>query len=231
MPWIRKQLRGVRVWARCNAQGELLANAQGRVDICYQPRGPLYQATLQNLAPLADTTLLSEEEIQPTPRTSSALGKVPSSHSELVLVSHTSLALTRKEEYHVYTDGACTGNPGPMGIGVVVLMPNGERREWSEYLGMGTNNIAELTAIARGLSLVPLHEPTTVYTDSAYAIGVLTQAWKARANQALIAEIRAHIQKHPNLQWMKVAGHAGVVENERCDALARNAIAQAMQKL
>lgn len=228
MPWIRKQLRGVRVWARCNTQGELLTTPQGRVDICYQPQGPLYQAAARNLTPLPDSSLVPDEEVQPTPILPT---HISASKNALVAPSPVpTAALLLKEPYQVYTDGACTGNPGPMGIGVVVLTPTGERQEWSEYLGMGTNNIAELTAIARGLSLVPSSEPATVYTDSSYALGVLTQGWKARANQTLIAEMRTQIQKHPNLQWVKVAGHAGIVENERCDLLARNAITQALKK-
>src|SRR4029079_17706326 len=69
-----------------------------------------------------------------------------------------------------YADGACTGNPGPAGLGVMII--DGPRRiELSEYLGQGTNNIAELTAILRAIGEVPEDVPMTVYTDSQYAIG------------------------------------------------------------
>jgi ribonuclease HI len=123
----------------------------------------------------------------------------------------------------VFTDGACSGNPGPMGIGVVVLH-DGERKELGEYLGVGTNNIAELTAIARGVELAAAADRRMrVYTDSSYAIGVLSKGWKAKANQELIAGLRRQLAPL-DVEFVKVAGHAGVPENERCDELAREAV-------
>src|SRR6185503_18224067 len=83
----------------------------------------------------------------------------------------------------VYTDGACTGNPGPMGLGVVIL-DGRERKEVSEFLGHGTNNIAELTAIVRALELCPRGRTVVLHSDSAYALGLLGKSWKAKANQA-----------------------------------------------
>jgi ribonuclease HI len=129
---------------------------------------------------------------------------------------------------HVWTDGACTGNPGPMGLGVLVIW-NGQRKELSEYLGLGTNNIAELTAIERGLAIAEgaapeRNRPVRIYTDSAYSIGVLSQGWKAKANQELVARIRAQLGRFADVTFVKVAGHAGIPENERCDELARRAI-------
>jgi ribonuclease HI len=125
---------------------------------------------------------------------------------------------------HVWTDGACTGNPGPAGLGVVVL-DGAQRHERSEYLGHGTNNIAELTAVLRGLQLLTDRQrPVLVYTDSSYAIGVLSMGWKAKANVELVAEIRAAITTFRDVRFVKVPGHAGVPENERCDQLARDAI-------
>jgi ribonuclease HI len=130
---------------------------------------------------------------------------------------------------HIWTDGACSGNPGPMGIGVVVL-DGGSRRELGEYLGVGTNNIAELVAIERGLDLATEAAPRDgerrirVYTDSSYCIGVLSKGWKAKANQELIARLRRRLTEIPALEFVKVEGHAGVPENERCDELARAAI-------
>jgi len=125
----------------------------------------------------------------------------------------------------LWTDGACSGNPGPMGIGMVVI-DGANRKEKGEYLGIGTNNIAELTAIERGVDLVGATATTQrlrVYTDSSYAIGVLSKGWKAKANQALIAKIKQRLAPL-NIEFVKVSGHAGVPENERCDELARNAI-------
>jgi ribonuclease HI len=125
----------------------------------------------------------------------------------------------------IWTDGACSGNPGPMGIGVVVI-DGAHRKEKGEYLGIGTNNIAELTAVERGIDLVGAvgaDKRLRVYTDSSYVIGVLSKGWKAKANQELIAKLKRKLAPL-NLDFVKVAGHAGVPENERCDELAREAI-------
>jgi ribonuclease HI len=94
---------------------------------------------------------------------------------------------------------------------------------------VGTNNIAELTAIARGLdvaaALAPARDrPVRVYSDSSYAIGVVSKGWKAKANQELVARLRQQIAGFAHITFVKVAGHAGVPENERCDELAREAI-------
>jgi ribonuclease HI len=80
-------------------------------------------------------------------------------------------------------------------------------------------------AILRGLELVAdKTRPVFVYSDSQYSIGLLTQAWKAKANAELVADLRALCRQFKDLQFVKVAGHAGVPLNERCDQLAREAI-------
>jgi ribonuclease HI len=66
-----------------------------------------------------------------------------------------------------------------------------------------------------------------VYSDSGYAIGLLEKGWKAKANQELVARLRKRVAAVPNLEFVKVRGHAGVPENERCDELARVAIQRA----
>jgi ribonuclease HI len=144
--------------------------------------------------------------------------------------THRPAAAPSGDTVHVWTDGACSGNPGPMGIGIVVVAGE-KRREHGEYLGRGTNNIAELTAIRRGLEiageLVPGQDrPFRVYSDSSYAIGLLSQGWKAKANQDLVAELHEFLRGYRSLRMVKVEGHAGVPENERCDLLARQAIAR-----
>jgi ribonuclease HI len=123
-----------------------------------------------------------------------------------------------------------------MGIGIVVIdRVSSQRKEHGEYLGIGTNNIAELTAIERGLEIaegiikkedaahVP-HRPIKVFSDSAYSIGVISKGWKAKANQELVARLRRRVATLPDVELVKVAGHAGVPENERCDQLATEAI-------
>jgi ribonuclease HI len=125
----------------------------------------------------------------------------------------------------VYADGACSGNPGPCGLGVVIRGPEGATGEGYEYLGTGTNNIAELTAILRALEWIPPGpEMIAVYTDSSYAIGVLQKGWKAKANKELIEDVKAAMKKRANLRLNYVPGHAGVSLNELADELARLAV-------
>lgn len=124
----------------------------------------------------------------------------------------------------LFTDGACSGNPGPAGLGV--LMQDGDsKRELSGYLGIATNNIAELDAIRRGLKMIgDKTRPVDLYTDSNYAIGVLTKGWKAKANTELVEEIRDLLEDFRNIRFHWVRGHMGHDGNERADELARMAI-------
>ncbi|MBA3499520.1 MAG: ribonuclease HI [Myxococcota bacterium] len=123
-----------------------------------------------------------------------------------------------------YTDGACSGNPGPAGVGVVLVCGD-KRKEISAYIGEGTNNIAELMAVAHALEAIKDRaREVVIYTDSSYAIGVLSKGWKAKANVELIAKMRALAAGFSNLRFQWVRGHSGIVENERCDELAREAV-------
>lgn len=132
---------------------------------------------------------------------------------------------------HLWTDGACSGNPGPMGIGVVIVdslaaTPETRRREISAFFGHGTSNIAELSAIEHALRETDPERPAVVYTDSAYAIGVLARGWTASANQELVARVRDRIARHREVCFVKVKAHCGIADNERCDALARQAVSR-----
>lgn len=126
--------------------------------------------------------------------------------------------------FEFYTDGACSGNPGPCGYGVVARHED-DYDEWNEFLGEGTNNIAELRAIQAALeSVEDRSEPVRILSDSRYAIGVLTKGWKAKANRQLIEDIRELLDEFDDVEIMKVEGHAGEPLNERADDLARDAI-------
>ena len=123
----------------------------------------------------------------------------------------------------VYTDGASLGNPGPAGVGVVIKKED-SIKEISEYIGSTTNNVAELTAVLRALEALKGTDRTVViYSDSSYAIGVLSMGWKAKSNQDLISRIQGHMSRFDNLSFQKVEGHAGVEFNEMADALASSA--------
>ncbi len=123
-----------------------------------------------------------------------------------------------------FTDGACKGNPGPCGAGAVVKLPDGRLLEGYKALGMGTNNVGELTAVEIALDLidkagVDRGAKVWLFTDSQYAEGVLSMGWKAKANVELISRIKPRLaQRKVKMAWL--AGHVGIAENERADALA-----------
>lgn len=124
----------------------------------------------------------------------------------------------------IFTDGASSGNPGPSGIGVVLCFGDHEK-EISKYIGIATNNIAELKAIHIGLlELKNTNLPVRIFTDSGYAYGILQLGWKARKNQDLINSIKKEIAKFADIKFIKIKGHAGIKYNEKADVLATSAI-------
>jgi ribonuclease HI len=221
------RFKGGLVWVRADESGALVLDNDGRAEMKYRESdAKSYRPSPGNLThdsgeaggrPEAPREVLRSEAGQEpgkaarAPRAAAASkgGGLPAGAVE------------------IWTDGACSGNPGPMGIGVVVI-DGSERREAGEYLGEGTNNIAELTAIERGIDLAGANRDDgrrlRIYTDSSYAIGVLSKGWKAKANQELIARIKRRLAALPRVEFVKVAGHAGVPENERCDELATRAV-------
>ncbi len=127
----------------------------------------------------------------------------------------------------VYTDGASSGNPGPSGIGVLLLYKENEKRI-SRFIGQATNNIAELEAIKAGLMEIKNKKlPVRVFTDSSYALGLLSLGWKAKKNVALVQEIQKILATFRDVKLIKVKGHAGIPENEIADRLAVTAIEKA----
>lgn len=208
--WIRAQFRDDEVLVRCNATGAFDV-AGGLAGFRYQPGGKIYKTRPDRLVTIDGATPEELETPPPKRKPGAAAAAAASSRPE-------------SEAIQLWTDGACTGNPGPAGAGVLYRY-KGEVRELSEDLGHGTNNIAELTAILRGLQMV--EDPSTpvdVMTDSSYCVGLLTQGWKAKANVELVAELRAVLSRFADARIIKVPGHAGVPDNERADALATGAI-------
>jgi ribonuclease HI len=219
------RLRGNRVLARCDARGELEV-VGGKVEIRYKPRdGRAYEAGARNLEADGDGAVLPDDHCgpaeRPAPRKAGASGaRKPKAGAS----GEAPPSKAEGDEVLVYADGACSGNPGPAGLGVVMLWDD-ERRELSEYLGRATNNIAELTAILRAAEATPdPKRPLRVYTDSSYAIGVLSKGWKAKANQELVAAVKAALARLDDVRLFYVRGHAGVPLNERADALAVEAV-------
>ncbi|OGR09781.1 MAG: hypothetical protein A2277_11095 [Desulfobacterales bacterium RIFOXYA12_FULL_46_15] len=129
----------------------------------------------------------------------------------------------------IYTDGASSGNPGPAGIGVVLIYGD-KKKEISSFIGSATNNIAELAAIKAGLEKLKRFDlPVRIFSDSSYAVGLLTKGWKAKANQELVFEIRSLMKNFSDLAFIKVKGHSGIKENEVADFLATSAIKKGLK--
>ena len=136
----------------------------------------------------------------------------------------------------IYTDGACSGNPGPGGWGVV-LMHKGNIKELSGFKKETTNNIMELKAVIEGLKALNFPCDVEIYSDSAYVVNAFKQKWinswvknnwktagkEPVKNQEEWKELYGLVQKH-NVQFFKVKGHSDNEYNNRCDELARIAI-------
>jgi ribonuclease HI len=142
------------------------------------------------------------------------------------------------KEVTIYTDGACSGNPGPGGYGVVLLY-QGHRKELSAGFKDTTNNRMEILAAIKGLESLKEKCRVTLYTDSQYLVNAIEKNWaqKWRANgwmrnkkePALNADLWARLLKlceFHEIKFVWVKGHAGNPENERCDQLAVAAFKQ-----
>lgn len=233
MPWVRALLRGQKIYARADAAGALVADG-GRVEIRYKPNdGRRYEARAGNLeivdaTPLPDSTCGDAAAVEKSdaaaPAATTAAAR-PGGGGRITKAQAIAAGPPKAPDgaIIVYCDGACSGNPGPAGLGVVVV-DAGRRVELSEYLGLHTNNIAELTAVLRALGEIPEDRPAMIYTDSQYSIGVLQKGWKAKANVELVAQLRQVLKTRPAVKLAYVPGHSGVLLNERADQLAREAV-------
>lgn len=131
----------------------------------------------------------------------------------------------------IYTDGGSLHNPGPGGYGIVELC-NGQRREFSGGFRLTTNNRMELTACIEALKRLRCKGPVILHSDSKYVVDGISKGWARRwrargwmrtptekaKNADLWAQLLELIERNDvELRWVK--GHAGITENERCDAL------------
>ena len=146
--------------------------------------------------------------------------------------------MTELKQVTIYTDGACIGNPGPGGYGVVLLYKD-HRREHSGGYRKTTNNRMELLAAIAALEALKEKCSVTVYSDSEYVVKSIEQGWAKKwkengwqrnkkglaLNSDLWDRLLALCSFHEvDFRWLK--GHAGNRENERCDALAMQAATQ-----
>jgi ribonuclease HI len=141
----------------------------------------------------------------------------------------------------IYTDGACSGNPGPGGWGAVLDYGGREKELYGGEAGKTTNNRMELMAAIRALESLTRAVPVHLYTDSIYLRNGITKwlpswkrnGWQTAAKQPvknadLWQRLEAAVKRH-DVDWRWVKGHAGDPGNERADALANRGMTEAMR--
>lgn len=119
---------------------------------------------------------------------------------------------------HIYTDGACRGNPGPGGWGAIII-ENGRKRALSGADKNTTNNRMEMMAVIQGLAEVSESAAVTVFSDSQYVVNTMLRGWKRRANLDLWGRLDVEVAVR-RVEWRWVRGHAGDPLNEEADHLA-----------
>ncbi len=215
LSWKRMSFKGNKVWAETDADGNLKVE-KGTVRVKYNLQQDYeYKAKIENLFP--------EDQAVPAGKKSSE-NKSEKTVKNISKAQKTNIETLPDNCIKIYTDGASSGNPGPAGIGVVLIYGE-KKKETSSFIGNATNNTAELTAIKAGLEELKRFDlPVRIFSDSSYAIGLLSKGWRAKVNQDLIFEIREMMTKFSNLAFIKVKGHSGIKENEVADFLATSAI-------
>lgn len=142
------------------------------------------------------------------------------------------------KQVDLYTDGACSGNPGKGGYGGILIY-KGKEKEYSGYSENTTNNRMEITAVIEGLKMLKESVKLDIYSDSAYTVNAFLDCWidnwvannwrtaskKPVQNVELWQELLELIKPH-DITWHKVKGHADNAYNNRCDKLATGEIAK-----
>jgi ribonuclease HI len=241
MPWMRATFNENQVWVEVDDTGRLRAQS-GRVAMRYSDSAgaKIYRAGVSRITPQANAhpeelpegTSADAPAKKPARKGTSGFGSAGTRTKEqaagALAAAGDLVASFAPDAVLGFTDGACQGNPGPCGAGAVVKLPDGRHLERSKALGIGTNNVGELSAVGLALDLldeaeVPATAAIEIMTDSKYTNGVLALGWKAKANVPLIESLRRRLaQRRVRIHW--VAGHVGIPENERADELANQGV-------
>lgn len=242
MDWTEMIFKGSdRVWVQTQ-DGEPVVD-DGKVTMRYSnsDSAKSYRASAANIAlPGSPSTKqpTNQPARQPTKQTAGSSGLLAEDHrlvwkspkGEIVFSTERPVGLEKQEPapedvFEFHTDGACSNNPGPCGWGWV-LRHNDTYLEARQFLGTGTNNIAEFAGIKAALDHVTdLNARVRIYTDSALAVGMFTQNWKPKENIELVKAIQARLREFKTKpELIKIKGHAGYLLNERADTQATSSI-------
>ena len=140
------------------------------------------------------------------------------------------------KEVTIYTDGACSGNPGPGGWGAILIYEE-HKKEISGKLSETTNNVMEITSVIESLKLLKYPCEVKLYSDSAYVVNAFNKNWveswqkngwrnskKEEVKNKELWETLIELTKVHKVTFIKVKGHSDNEFNNRCDELAKNAI-------
>ena len=223
MLWQRMLFKGnTKVYAQVDEIGDPLENGYGFVVFRYDnsPDAPTYKTKPRELTPICGAEIIDDSVPScDDPLELPNAAQMPDRSGKL---SGNPIPIPPKTIV-VYTDGGASPNPGPAGSGVLLIF-EGHMLELWDYLPHSTNNVAELHAVHMALRQIKNKSlPILLYSDSQYAIDVLTGAKKAKKNQDLIAEIQSEMAKCSKLSLLKVRAHVGIAHNEHVDKLVAKA--------
>lgn len=245
MDWTEMIFKGSdRVWVQTQ-DGEPVVD-DGKVTMRYSNSevAKSYRAAASNIAPQGSVPAKSSaaKKTTQTPHvkqeTRATTGLLSEDHrlvwkspeGEIIYTTERPIGLEKQtpapaDVYEFHTDGACSKNPGPCGWGWV-LRHNDSYMEARQFLGTGTNNIAEFAGIKAALDHVTdLNARVRIYTDSGLAIGIFTQNWKAKENIELVNAVRERLREFKTKpELIKIKGHAGHLLNERADTQATSSL-------
>lgn len=215
--WVRKRFKGNKVWMATDADGRPLIQ-NNKVLIKYQLNQDYeYWVSPDHVSDIGSVELQPQKKTSPSPVKRKKNKSSPKQPPE-------PLNIPEQGAVTVFTDGASSGNPGPSGIGI--FMEYGRhQRDISEYIGITTNNVAELKAVETAMVEIKRKDlPVRIYTDSKYVYSLLCEGWKAKKNLELIQAIKKLMSRFSDIKIIKIKGHAGIDGNERADRLATKAI-------
>ncbi len=181
---------------------------------------------------ITELETLSESSLSDVWKYIQSLQSKPAKSTKPVINKKPNTTKTSGDRIIIYTDGACTGNPGKGGYGAVII--DGDRREeLSDGYKLTTNNRMEMMGVIAALESLPSNSKVKLHSDSKYIVDAVIKGWAKKWHRNGWKRNSKEMAKNPDLwqelldlckihdvEFIWVKGHAGIPENERCDHLA-----------